>query len=85
MGQILDDQMKSKSRNVRVCLCNAILRSNPLFSDLCLQQERHHNDDSFATLGFFLDAQVSLAPTHVCLSVRKSVGDTFDFSFYQRL
>ena len=65
MGQILDDQMKSKSRNVRVCLCNAILRSNPLFSDLCLQQERHHNDDSFTTLGFFLDAQVSLAPTHV--------------------
>ena len=33
----------------------------------------------------FLDAQASLAPTQVSLSVRWSVGDTFEFPFYQRL
>ena len=32
-------------------------------------------------LFFFLDAQASLAPTHVCLSV----GNTFEFPFYQSL
>ena len=33
----------------------------------------------------FLDTHVSLAPTHVCPSVRWSVGNTFEFPFYQRL
>ena len=33
----------------------------------------------------FLDTQVSLAPTHVCLSVSKSVGHTFGFLICQRL
>ena len=31
----------------------------------------------------FLDTQVSLAPTHVSPLVRPSVGDTFEFPFYQ--
>ena len=33
----------------------------------------------------FLDAQASLAPTHVCLSVRWLVGHTFEFPYYQSL
>ena len=49
------------------------------------------NDDMW--LGFtatvailgFLDTHVSLAPTHVCLFVRKSVGDSFGFPICQRL
>ena len=57
--------MKSKSENVHVSLCNAIFRSNPLFSDLCLQQERHHNDDSFTTLvSFFLQTSIELRPMY---------------------